>query len=71
MSVPRFANAFRGMIRGEQMPELCAAYSVSLVGSIVLGITEGVAEGVTGRPFTPTADMRDYVNKAIIEVKKS
>lgn len=58
MSVPRFANAFRGMICGEQMPELCAAYCISLIGSVMIGVTQGAVEGLTGRPFTPFADAK-------------
>ena len=71
MSMPRFTNAFRGMIRGEQMPELCAAACISLMGSAMLGVTEGVFEGLTGRPFTPLADAKAYLSKLNIDLKKS
>lgn len=70
MSVPRFANAFRGMIRGDQTPELCAAACFGFLAAYVSGCAQGAIEAVTERPFTPIADAKAYLSKLNIEFKK-
>lgn len=49
MSLPRFTRAFKGMLRGEQYPELCASLCVIAAGSYVVGFTRGVMEYVSGK----------------------